>query len=322
MSVHEAGELDVEVPHSLDGQRLDRSIAMLTGLARAAVADLVAAGRAKVDGAVVTTRSRALSSGQRLQVAWPALGDAGPVADASVVFTVVHEDEDLVVVDKPAGLVVHHGAGHAGATLVDGLLARYPELARLPEEGCGDPGRPGIVHRLDKGTSGLVVVARSARAFQSLSRQLREHSAARSYEALVVGLVEADEGVVDAPIGRSARDPGRMAVRTGGREARTAYRVRTRYRAPVAATLLDVELETGRTHQVRVHLTAIGHPVVGDTRYGAARARPPALAMSMAAGRVFLHACRLSLEHPAGGRRTWESPLPGDLQAVLGLLEP
>jgi len=322
VSVHEAGELDVEVPHSLDGQRLDRSIAMLTGLARAAVADLVAAGRAKVDGAVVTTRSRALSSGQRLQVAWPALGDAGPVADASVVFTVVHEDEDLVVVDKPAGLVVHHGAGHAGATLVDGLLARYPELARLPEEGCGDPGRPGIVHRLDKGTSGLVVVARSARAFQSLSRQLREHSAARSYEALVVGLVEADEGVVDAPIGRSARDPGRMAVRTGGREARTAYRVRTRYRAPVAATLLDVELETGRTHQVRVHLTAIGHPVVGDTRYGAARARPAALVTSMAAGRVFLHACRLSLEHPAGGRRTWESPLPGDLQAVLGLLEP
>jgi 23S rRNA pseudouridine1911/1915/1917 synthase len=322
VSAHQGGELDIEVPHSLDGQRLDRSIAMLTGLARTAVAALVAEGRVAVDGAVVTTRSRALAAGQRLQVSWPVVGDDGPAPDASVVFAVVDEDADLIVVDKPAGLVVHHGAGHRGATLVDGLLARYPELARLPEEGLGDPQRPGIVHRLDKGTSGLIVVARSARAFRSLSRQMGEHSAARSYLALVVGTVEADEGMVDAPIGRSARDPARMAVRTGGREARTAYRVRTRYRAPVAVTLLDVALETGRTHQVRVHLTAIGHPVVGDTRYGAARARPASLGGRLDAGRVFLHAYRLSLEHPGGGHRTWESPLPPDLDAVLSLLEP
>ena len=317
----EGGELDVEVPHSLDGQRIDRSIAMVTGLPRALVADLVAEGRARVDGTVVTTRSRTLVAGQRLQVTLPASGPQGPTPDASVAFDVVYEDDALIVVDKPAGLVVHHGAGHHGATLVDGLLARYPELAALPAAGAGEPERPGIVHRLDKGTSGLLVVARSPDAYRSLSRQMREHSAARAYLALVVGRVEADEGVVDAPIARSARDPSRMAVRTGGRPARTHYRVRTRYRAPLAATLLDVDLETGRTHQVRVHLTAIGHPVVGDTRYGAAKARPAALAGALGAGRVFLHAHRLTLEHPSGDRRTWESPLPADLAAVLALLE-
>jgi 23S rRNA pseudouridine1911/1915/1917 synthase len=321
MSGHGAGELDVEVPHSLDGQRLDRSIAMLTGLARAAVADLVAAGRARVDGAPVTTRSRQLAAGQRLQATWEAAGESTPAPDPAVHFTIVHEDDDLLVVDKPAGLVVHHGAGQHGATLVDGLLARYPELARLPDQGAGDPQRPGIVHRLDKGTSGLLVVARSVAAFESLSRQMREHTATRSYLALVVGRVEADEGVVDAPIGRSARDPARMAVRTGGRPARTAYRVRARYRTPVPATLLDVELETGRTHQVRVHLTAIGHPVVGDARYGAAKARPVALVATMAPGRVFLHAWRLSVQHPDGGRRTWESPLPADLVEVSAQLD-
>lgn len=315
-------QIDLEVPRTLDGQRIDRSIAMLTGLARGAVAELVAEGRATVDGAVVRTRSHLLVAGQRLHVVIARARPHGPAPDASVEFTVVAEDRQIVVVDKPAGLVVHHGAGHQGATLVDGLLARYPDLAELAAGGVGDPGRPGIVHRLDKGTSGLIVVARTPEAFAALSRQFREHSAARSYLALVVGVVEADKGVIDAPIGRSAREPTRMAVRTGGRPARTAYRVRARFASPTPSTLLEADLETGRTHQVRVHLNAIGHPVVGDTRYGAGRSRPEALAAVLATGRVFLHAYRLSIDHPDGGRVTWESELPDDLGAVLALLTP
>jgi 23S rRNA pseudouridine1911/1915/1917 synthase len=317
-----SGEIDLEVPQSLDGQRIDRSIAMLTGLARGAVTRIVAEGGARVDGAVVTARSRTLRAGQRLRVILPAPAAVGPVADDTVAFTVVAEDDQLIVVDKPAGLVVHHGAGHGGSTLVDGLASRYPDLAGLADAGVGERERPGIVHRLDKGTSGLLVVARTPEAFRTLSRQLRDHTAGRSYQALVVGLVDAEQGVIDAPIGRSAREPARMAVRAGGRPARTSYRVRSRYRAPSPVTLLDVDLETGRTHQVRVHLSAIGHPVVGDARYGRAKARPVALVDGLAPGRVFLHACRLSLDHPDGRRLTWESALPSDLQSVLDRLEP
>ncbi len=317
-----AREMDLEVPRSLDGQRVDRSIAMLTGLPRSAVAALVAEGRVTVDDAVVRTRSHPLVAGQRLRVVVPAVVVQGPVPDDSIEFVVVAEDEDIVVVDKPAGLVVHHGAGHHGATLVDGLLARYPEMAGLPPAGAGEPDRPGIVHRLDKGTSGLIVVARTPAAFHSLSDQFRRHSAGRSYLALVVGLVDADRGVVDAPIGRSSREPTRMAVRTGGRPARTAYRVRSRYRSPSPSTLIEADLETGRTHQVRVHLAAIGHPVLGDTRYGGSRSSPEALVRDLGAGRVFLHAYRLSFDHPAGGRVTWESELPADLRRVLDRLTP
>ncbi|HYA68957.1 MAG TPA: RluA family pseudouridine synthase [Acidimicrobiales bacterium] len=312
-------QLDLEVPRTLDGQRIDRSIAMLTGLARRAAADLVTEGRATVDGAVVRTRSHSLVAGQRLHVAITAAPPSGPVADASVEFAVVAEDRQIVVIDKPAGLVVHHGAGHGGATLVDGLLARYPDLAAITAGGIGDPGRPGIVHRLDKGTSGLMVVARTPEAFESLTRQFRDHRAARAYLALVMGVVGADQGVIDAPIGRSAREPTRMAVRSGGRPARTTYRVRDRFSSPTACTLIEAELETGRTHQVRVHLNAIGHPVVGDIRYGGGRARPEALAGLLVAGRIFLHAYRLSIDHPDGGRFTWECELPADLRQVLAL---
>jgi len=222
------------------------------------------------------------------------------------------------VVDKPAGLVVHHGAGHGGGTLVDGLLARFPELADLAAAGTGDAARPGIVHRLDKGTSGLLVVARTPEAFRSLSGQLRAHTAGRHYRALVAGTVDDDAGVVDAPIGRSPRQPTRMAVTRGGRPARTAYRVVGRYREPWEATLVEATLDTGRTHQVRVHLAAIGHPVFGDDRYWGNRPRPADVRTLLTPGRLFLHACRLSLDHPASGeRRTWESPLPPDLDAVL-----
>jgi 23S rRNA pseudouridine1911/1915/1917 synthase len=306
------------VPATLEGERVDRAVALLTGLARSAVSALVSDGRVAVDGRRVESRSRTLAVGQTLRVEVAPPADHGPRRDATVVFTVVHEDRHLIVVDKPAGLVVHHGAGHHAGTLVDGLLDRYPALAELSAAGAGEPDRPGIVHRLDKGTSGLLVVARTAEAFHSLSRQLREHSAGRHYRALVSGTVEADAGVVDAPIGRSPRQPTRMAVTRGGRPARTAYTVLARYGEPREATLVEATLDTGRTHQVRVHLAAIGHPVIGDDRYGPATGRGGPRALPP--GRLFLHASRLSLDDPESGeRRSWESPLPPDLEAVLSL---
>lgn len=314
-----AGTVVLTVPAALDGERVDRSVATLGGLTRSVAGRLIDDGRVRLDGAVVSQRSRALRAGQELAVDLPKDAGAGPGADPSVRFAVVHEDDDLIVIDKPAGLVVHHGAGHSGGTLVDGLLARYPELADLAALGFGDPARPGIVHRLDKDTSGLMVVARSPRAFLALSEQLRRHQAQRSYLALVHGVPSASAGIVDAPLGRSTRAPTRMAVTAGGRPARTSYRVRHVYREPLPCALLDVELETGRTHQVRVHLAAIGHPVIGDTRYASAYQVRQATD-TLGARRQFLHAFRLTLEHPAGGSRTWRAEMPEDLGAVLARL--
>jgi len=312
------GMFETVVPAPLGGERVDRAVALLTGLPRSAVTELVSAGRVSVDGVVVGTRSRTLLEGQTLRVDVVPAADEGPRPDAGVEFSVVYEDPFLIVVDKPAGLVVHHGAGHRGGTLVDGLLARFPELGELAAAGAGEADRPGVVHRLDKGTSGLLVVARNPAAFHSLSGQLRRHTAGRHYRALVAGLVEADAGVVDAPIGRSPRQPTRMSVTRGGRPARTAYTVVGRYREPYQATLIEATLDTGRTHQVRVHLAAIGHPVIGDERYAGTTPKPSALKGVLPSGRLFLHACRLSLDHPDDGdRRTWESPLPQDLSDVL-----
>ncbi len=314
-----AGAVALTVPATLDGERVDRSVATLGGLTRSVAGRLVDEGQVVVGGTVVTQRSRPLRAGQHLAMVLPERRVEGPGPDPSVAFAVVHEDADLVVVDKPAGLVVHHGAGHAGGTLVDGLLARYPDLADLPRQGLGDPTRPGIVHRLDKDTSGLMVVARSPRAFTALGEQLRRHQARRSYLALVHGVPAAAAGLVDAPLGRSTRTPTKMAVAAGGRPARTAYRVRQAFASPLACALLEVELQTGRTHQVRVHLSAIGHPVVGDPRYSPPHAIRQATEV-LGARRQFLHAWRLTLRHPDGSERTWESDLPDDLRAVLAAL--
>jgi 23S rRNA pseudouridine1911/1915/1917 synthase len=312
--------LDVTIPAALAGGRIDRVVSLLSGLPRRVVADLVDAGGVRLDGRPVTTRSRTVRSGQHLHVdVHREEGDVA-AADPSVVFTVVYEDEELIVVDKPAGLVVHHGAGNPAGTLVDGLLARFPDLEGLAAAGGGDPDRPGIVHRLDKGTSGLLVVARTPGAYRSLAKQFRAHSAGRAYIVLAAGTVEAESGTIDAPIGRSTRQRTRMAVTARGRQARTGYTVVSRYVEPVPCTLLEATLETGRTHQVRVHLAAIGHPVIGDERYGGANARPRAVMAEMTPGRLFLHAFRLSLDHPTLGRMTWEAPLPDDLDSVLATL--
>jgi 23S rRNA pseudouridine1911/1915/1917 synthase len=201
-------------------------------------------------------------------------------------------------------------------------LDRFPDIAALADGPC-DPTRPGIVHRLDRGTSGLLVVARTASAYEQLGAQMKARSVGRRYTALVEGHVADDRGVVDAPIGRSVRTPTRMAVTAAGRPSRTGYEVLARLTLPGApggqpasATLLTCTLETGRTHQIRVHLAAIGHPVAGDDRYGPSRGR--VLGPFMTPGRLFLHAGWLAVDHPGTGERvSWESALPPDLRAVL-----
>ena len=297
------------VPALLDGERVDRVVAMLTGLPRAKVAELVAGGAVRVRGRTVAARSQRVSTGDVVEVAVPEdEAPAGLRPDPAVEVPVVHADDDVVVVDKPAGLVVHPGSGNDAGTLVQGLLARFPEVAAV-----GDPARPGVVHRLDKGTSGLLVVARTPAAHASLSAQLKAHAVERVYLALARGHLAADAGLVDAPVGRDGHDPTRMAVTTAGKPARTRYEVRRRHDRPEATTLLDCRLETGRTHQVRVHLAAIGHPLAGDSRYGGGG--------PFALGRPFLHARELAFDHPATGERVrFASPTPADLEAVLAEL--
>jgi 23S rRNA pseudouridine1911/1915/1917 synthase len=306
----------VEIPAALAGERVDRVVALLSGRTRAQVARLIEAGGVRLGGATVKSASRRVHAGDALETDIEALAEVAQVvaraaSPGEVLFRVVYEDADLVVVDKPPGLVVHPDAAHKANTLASGLLAIYPELARLPELGCGEADRPGIVHRLDKDTSGLLVVARSPQAYASLTAQLAARTVARRYLALACGAMEADAGVVDAPIGRSLRHPTRMAVAVGGRAARTHYRVLERFTQPLDATYLELRLETGRTHQIRVHLAAIGHPVVGDARYRGDKRRS-------GAGRTFLHAAGLEFLHPASGEPvSFASPLAQDLEAVL-----
>ena len=300
------------VGSALDGLRLDRAVALVADVSRSVAARLVAEGRVRLDGAVVTSGSRRVAAGESLSVEIEIRDDPLPAADSNVAFTAVFEDPDVVVVDKPAGLVVHPGAGHDRATLVHGLLARYPEIA-----GIGDPYRPGIVHRLDRGTSGLLVVARTERAHRLLVEEMRSHRPERIYGALVWGHPEASSGVIDAPVGRSSRNPLRMAVTARGRPARTHYTVERRYEEPQRVSLLTCRLETGRTHQIRVHLRAIGHPVVGDGTYGAGHRHGEALGLS----RPFLHARSLSFSHPVSGTTIRaEAPLPEELAIVLAAL--
>ena len=297
-----------EIPPTLDGERLDRVLCLLWDLTRSDATELIASGAVRLGGRPEGTRARRVVTGQELEVALP---DATPAAAlvgeaGGDDLPLVHVDDDVIVVDKPAGLVVHPGAGRSTGTLVQVLLGRFPDMA-----GAGSPDRPGIVHRLDKGTSGLLVVARTPGAYDSLVAQLAARSVDRRYLALTLGTIETDAGTVDAPVGRRSTDRTRMAVVAGGRPARTHYRVLTRYTEPAPATLVECRLETGRTHQVRVHLAAIGHPVVGDGRYGGSRQTIPV-------ARPFLHAAELAFDHPASGARCrFESPLPPDLEAAL-----
>lgn len=311
-----SGPLEVEVPTMLDGVRLDRAVSFVTGLSRAVAAQLIDDGQVLVDGTAQRRRSAVLRAGSRLVVDHAGTAKSAMQAEPDVHFEVVFSDDDVIVVDKPWDLVVHPGAGRRSGTLVGGILARFPDVGELVAAGDSEPDRPGIVHRLDRGTSGLLVVARSGRAVRSLSEQMAEHTAERRYAALVHGHVAEDRGLVDAPVGRSSRQPTLMTVSAAGRDAKTGYEVVARYDEPFPSTLVLATLETGRTHQVRVHMAAIGHPVVGDARYGKGQSsnRPSQLPP----GRFFLHAFELAFDHPADGHRaTFRSPLPGDLLALL-----
>jgi 23S rRNA pseudouridine1911/1915/1917 synthase len=299
------------IPAALVGQRVDRVIALVTGLSRSRAVALVTEGRVSLDGVEVDKPSQRLALDQELTFSFER-EQSEPVADPEVPFTVVHHDDAVVVIDKPAGVVVHPGAGVRDGTLVSGLLSRFPELV-----GIGAPQRPGIVHRLDRGTSGLLVVARTPAAYEHLVGQLRTRRVERRYLALVRGRMESSRGLIDAPLGRSPGRPARRAVVAGGREARTHYRVladRDVDGGP-PVTLVECRLETGRTHQIRAHLAAIGHPVVGDADYGGTLVVPPSCA---SLGRPFLHARQLGFEHPVSGEHlTFVSPLPPDLVTIV-----
>ena len=304
--------LDLIVPGTLVAIRVDRVIAMLTGLSRSEATTLVNEGSVSVDDKVVRKGSLVLEEGQHLVAVLPA-PDTGVVEpDASVMVDVVLDDEDFAVVNKAAGQVVHPGAGQRTGTLVAGLLARYPQLRDLSDEGLSDPFRPGIVHRLDKGTSGVLVVAKTPEGLVSLRDQLATRSMERTYLGLVEGHVPEERGVVDAPIGRSARNPTLMAVRGDGRPARTGYEVLVRLEKPHAVTLLRLSLDTGRTHQIRVHMSTIGHPVVNDPRYGHRRDR------RLDDERFWLHSRTLAFEHPRTGERVVAgASLPVDLASLV-----
>ena len=298
---------ELAVPATLAGERLDRALALLTGWSRAEVARLIDDGSVLVGGQPVA-KSHRLEAGALIELLSEPPPDRLPGPEP-VPVDVRFADDDLVVVSKPAGLVVHPGAGHPGGTLVNGLLDRYPEIAAV-----GDPARPGIVHRLDRDTSGLMLVARSRRAYDALVAALARREIDRRYFALVWGCFDAPRGVIDAPIGRSPTRRTRMAIRDEGRAARTAYEVRAEYDDPTVS-LLECRLETGRTHQLRVHLSAVGHAVVGDAAY---RGDRPTLRLD----RPFLHAYRLGLEHPTTGQDlSFEEPLPSELASVLDGLE-
>lgn len=304
--------LSLNVPSAFESMRVDRALAMLTGLSRSDVNLVIASGVVRVDGRVVMKASTTLVEGQHLEARLPQPDDGEVTPDPTVRVDVVHDGGDYVVVNKAPGQVVHPGAGQRDHTLVAGLVARYPRMAELSREGLCEPQRPGVVHRLDKGTSGLLVVATTPEGFVQLSSQLRERTMERTYLGLVDGHVDEERGVVDAPIGRSSRTPTMMTVRSDGRPARTSYRVLGRLDKPQRVTLLELKLDTGRTHQIRVHVATIGHPVVNDLRYGHRRDR------RLGDERFFLHSSTLAFDDPRSGQRvTTHAELPEDLVPLV-----
>jgi 23S rRNA pseudouridine1911/1915/1917 synthase len=306
--------ISLEVAAEQAGERLDRYLSsVIPGQSRSQIQRLIEQGQVSV--ARRTAKANlAVKAGDRITVDVPEAAPSTAVAE-DIPLTVVYEDSDLVVVDKPAGMVVHPAAGHDSGTLVNALLHRIKDLS-----GIGGELRPGIVHRLDKGTSGLMVVAKNDHAHESLSRQFAEREVEKEYGALVWGVVQAGRRI-DLPIGRDPKDRQKMSARS--RRARHAVTRITRARHYRGVTLCQVAIQTGRTHQIRVHLSAIGHPIVGDATYGGHRTRVASdLRPVLTLERPFLHAHRLVFTHPTDGRKMeFESPLPQDLQAVLDAIE-
>ena len=300
------------IPADARPARADRWATDLSGLSRSHVQRLISAGRLTAEGTALKANT-IVSPGAVLELRIPPPSPAEPVGEPELPLDIVYEDDDLLIVDKPAGQVVHPAPGHGSGTLVNALLGRGPSLA---PGGIAGVQRPGIVHRLDRDTSGLLMVARTDTAQASLQAQLKARRVKKTYLALVLGSVSAGAGRIEAPVGR---DPGRrtrMAVTPGGRPSTTGYRVRERF---AGWTLLELDLVTGRTHQIRVHLEAIGHPVAGDPLYGTGTSRRGPAGLD----RLFLHSWRLELTSPSSGRLIRaEAPLPATLEAVLaGLRE-
>ena len=294
------------VPEGLAGERLDAAIARLFGFSRTKAAEMVSAGDVLVDG-VAATKSDRVSAGSWLDVTVPA-----PPAPPSVVaepvpgMHVVHDDEHIVVVDKPVGVAAHPSPGWSGPTVVGGLAA-----AGFRVSTSGAEERQGVVHRLDVGTSGLMVVAKSVRAYTVLKRAFKERTVDKTYHALVQGHPDPLRGTVDAPIDRHPTHDYRWAVVADGKPSVTHYDTLEAHRS---ASLLEIDLETGRTHQIRVHMAALRHPCVGDLTYGA----DPTLSARLGLNRQWLHAVRLAFEHPDTGERLeLTSAYPDDLEAAL-----
>ena len=305
-----SGERFVQVPEGLDGERLDAALARMFGLSRARAAELIGAGQVLVDGQPAAKSDRVLA-GAPLTVTLPPPPDAAPAVRQEPVpgLVVVYEDDDIVVVDKPRGVAAHPTPGWTGPTVLGGLLAAGHTVAT-----SGAAERQGIVHRLDANTTGLMAVAKSERAYSVMKQAFRDRTVSKTYHALVQGHPDPLRGTIDAPIGRHPSGDGRFAVVADGRPSVTHYDTIEAFRA---ASLVTVGLETGRTHQIRVHMAALRHPCCGDLPYGA----DPVLAAHLGLTRQWLHAARLSFEHPSAGREvTFESPYPDDLARALDIL--
>ncbi|GAA4854624.1 RluA family pseudouridine synthase [Saccharopolyspora cebuensis] len=297
------------VPEGLDGLRVDSGLAKLLGLSRSVVAGLAESGDVLVDGAPAGKSDR-LIAGAWLEVSLPSADRTIEVVPVPVEgLGVLHEDDDIVVVDKPIGVAVHPSPGWEGPTVLGGLAA-----AGVRTASSGPAERQGVVHRLDAGTTGVMVVAKSEFAYAALKRAFKERTVDKRYHAVVQGHPDPSRGTIDAPIDRHPRHDYKFAVVTGGKASITHYETVEAFRA---ASLVDVKLETGRTHQIRVHFSAVRHPCAGDLTYGA----DPVLARKLGLTRQWLHARSLSFEHPGDGRWvTFESPYPADLQHALDVL--
>jgi 23S rRNA pseudouridine1911/1915/1917 synthase len=314
----------VTVVAGADGRRLDQALAAaLPALSRSRLKALILEGRVSCAGAVISEPSRRVKPGERFEVEVPPAAPAEPAAQP-IPLDILFEDEHVIVVVKPAGLTVHPAPGNPDRTLVNALIAHCG--ASL--SGIGGVARPGIVHRLDKDTSGVMVAAKTDAAHASLARQFAGRTIERAYLALVWGVPRAATGRVEGAIGRSARDRKKMAVVSrGGKAAATRWRVLRRF--GTVAALLECRLETGRTHQIRVHMAHAGHPLIGDRAYGGARHRgamdlaPAARRIAEGFGRQALHAAVLGFEHPASGRGArFEAPPPADFANLIKSLEP
>jgi 23S rRNA pseudouridine1911/1915/1917 synthase len=297
------------VPDGLDGERVDAAVARMLGLSRSQVVELIGAGRVLLDGGTISKSDR-VNVGSMLEVELadqPRIASVRPEQIEGVV--IVHDDDDIVVIDKPVGVAAHPSLGWSGPDVLSHLAGAGFRIST-----SGVPERRGIVQRLDVGTSGLMVVAKSEHAYTILKRAFRSRSVDKIYHALVQGHPDPFAGTVEAPIGRHPGADYKMAVIDKGRHSVTHY---STLEAFVAVTLLEIKLETGRTHQIRVHMAAIRHPCVGDPMYGA----DPVLAAKLGLERQWLHAVRLSFEHPTSGEAMqFESPYPPDLQHALDVV--